>query len=87
MTTTPQPHPHQRVLIIDDNRAIHEDFRKILGPPSDADAALQAAEMQLFGTQAAVWYDIDTASQGAEGVKMVAQAIAEGRPYATAFVD
>ncbi|MDB6005036.1 MAG: response regulator receiver sensor hybrid histidine kinase, partial [Prosthecobacter sp.] len=81
------PQAHQRILIIDDNRAIHEDFRKILGQPSAADLALQAAEAQLFGTSQAVWFEIDTASQGAEGLKMVEQAIADGRPYSLAFVD
>ncbi len=81
------PLPHQRILIIDDNRAIHEDFRKILGQPSAADAALQAAEEQLFGTQQPVWYEVDTASQGMEGLAKVEQAVTEGRPYALAFVD
>ncbi len=81
------PQAHQRILIIDDNRAIHEDFRKILGQPSAADLALQAAEAQLFGSSPAVWFEIDTASQGAEGLKMVEQAIADGRPYSLAFVD
>ena len=81
------PLAHQRLLIIDDNRAIHEDFRKILGPPSAQDLALQEAEARLFGTRPAVWYEIDFASQGEEGLAMVEKAIADGRPYALAFVD
>ena len=32
-------------------------------------------------------YQIDSASQGQEGLRMVEQAAGEGRPYALAFVD
>ena len=35
--------PNRRVLVIDDNRAIHEDFRKILGEPDTS--ALAAREL------------------------------------------
>lgn len=81
--------PSRRILVIDDNRAIHTDFRKILGPASTADDALLAAEEKLFGnsTPQAVACEIDTASQGEEGLIMVQRALAEGRPYAMAFVD
>ncbi|MBC7859902.1 MAG: hypothetical protein H7Z39_14240, partial [Burkholderiaceae bacterium] len=34
--------PNRRILIIDDTPAIHEDFRKILGPAAAA-GALDAA--------------------------------------------
>ena len=40
---------NRRILIIDDNRAIHDDFRKILSPPTIAAAALDATEAELFG--------------------------------------
>ena len=86
------PEPNRRVLIIDDNRAIHEDFRKILAP-SGTDAALVDAEAALFGdaadpaTPAATSYPINSAYQGQEALQMVEQALADGRPYALAFVD
>ncbi|HEY1662813.1 MAG TPA: response regulator [Verrucomicrobiae bacterium] len=82
-----------RLLVIDDNPSIHSDFRKILAPPKDSQFALQAAEELLFGRSAvpaavpATVYEIDCASQGQEGLRMVEQAVAEGRPYALAFVD
>jgi len=38
------PERNRRILVIDDNRAIHEDFRKILGAGHGADATLAAAE-------------------------------------------
>ena len=79
--------PNKRILVIDDNRAIHDDFRKILGAPDVLDAALQRAEAKLFGATQTVSFEIDTASQGEEGLKMAEQALAEGRPYAMAFVD
>src|SRR6266403_3042566 len=94
MTLTPltsQPHNH-RILIIDDNPSIHEDFRKILGP-ADAKLAeeLDATEASLFGDHAgassAQNFRIDSAFQGQEGLEKVRVACAEGAPYAVAFVD
>ncbi len=82
-----------RLLVIDDNPSIHADFRKILAPPEDSHSTLQATEALLFGrtvsaaAASAPAYDIDCASQGQEGLKLVEQAVAAGRPYALAFVD
>jgi len=86
-----QPHNH-RILIIDDNPSIHDDFRKILGP-ADAKLAeeLDATEASLFGDHAgsssAQNFRIDSAFQGQEGLEKVRAACAEGAPYAVAFVD
>jgi two-component system cell cycle sensor histidine kinase/response regulator CckA len=88
---TSQPNNH-RILIIDDNPSIHEDFRKILGP-ADAKLAeeLDATEASLFGDHAgsssAQNFRIDSAFQGQEGLEKVRAACAEGAPYAVAFVD
>jgi diguanylate cyclase len=77
-----------RVLVIDDNAAIHEDFRKIL---TASDGAVSSAEAALFGEPQAVLqrptFDVDSAMQGREGVELVRRALAEGRPYSVAFVD
>jgi two-component system cell cycle sensor histidine kinase/response regulator CckA len=81
------PVRHQRILIIDDNRAIHDDFRKILGPPEAVEAEIDAAEARIFGSRQAQWFQVDVASQGQEGMEMVKQALEEGRPYSMAFVD
>lgn len=78
---------NRRILVIDDNHAIHADFRKILGSPDAEDADLLDAEARLFGSKPAMLFEIDTASQGEEGLLKVQQAQAEGRPYAMAFVD
>lgn len=82
-----------RILVIDDNAAIHHDFRKVLGAQVEhtAQAALEVLEADIFGETATVAarpnFEIDSAHQGQEGVAMVRQALTEGRPYTMAFVD
>jgi len=82
---------NRRILIIDDNRAIHEDFIKILGPGKVADADLSALEDALFGDAAPgptrEAFEISSAFQGQEALEKVRVAAKEGRPYAMAFVD
>lgn len=88
MITTSTRDASRRILVIDDNRSIHDDFRKILAPADIAGDALDAVEAALFGTTRQVQtFVVDAASQGEEGLQMVKQAIAEGQPYAMAFVD
>ena len=85
------PKKNRRILVVDDNRAIHDDFRKILSPGTVAAAALEVTEAQLFGRPAQgvqkTQYEIDSAYQGSEGVMLVKQALESGCPYAMAFVD
>jgi len=82
---------NQRILVIDDNRAIHDDFRKILTRADDGEADLAAAELAIFGESAAAdvrpTFDVDSALQGEQGVECVRAALAAGHPYAVAFVD
>jgi len=78
---------NRRVLIVDDNRAIHEDFRKILlrrGP-----SEISELEAELFGAapQSPVAFELSSAYQGSEGVEQVRAARAAGRPFALALVD
>jgi CheY-like chemotaxis protein len=81
---------NRRILVIDDNVSIHEDFRKILAPPSDS-GALDQARAALFGEAPSrptqEHYELEFASQGREGGGMVHTACGKGRPYAMAFVD
>ncbi len=83
--------PNRRILIIDDNRAIHEDFGKILGSARADSAALTAMEDALFGeTEAAPareTFELSSAFQGREGFEMVQRAEEGGTPFAMAFVD
>lgn len=86
------PAANRRVLLVDDNPTIHDDFRRILlsaGPDDDLDA--EAA--RLLGAPAAADksegpdFELDSAIQGQEGLERIRAACAAGRPYALAFVD
>jgi CheY-like chemotaxis protein len=83
---------NNRVLVIDDNPAIHADVRKILCPPvSEAAASVDELEAELLGRTTPVRpsanFFVDSAYQGREGLALVEQAAAAQRPYAMAFVD
>ena len=82
--------PNARILIIDDNTAIHDDFRKILCPDVTS-SAVDELEASLFDSEAAPTvasaFEVDSAYQGREGLVKVEQALVENRPYALAFVD
>jgi diguanylate cyclase len=88
----PVPTVH-RVLVVDDNVAIHGDFRKVLGVDAEdaAQAALAVLEADLFGeargTQSRPQFEINSAYKGQEAVEMARTALIDGRPYAMAFVD
>jgi len=81
----------RRILLVDDNAAIHQDFRKIFAPSLASDPALSASTAALFGAEEepppASAFIIDFALQGLEGVANVRRALEERRPYAVAFVD
>jgi two-component system, cell cycle sensor histidine kinase and response regulator CckA len=85
-----QPCENNRILLVDDNSAIHEDFKKIL-LNHGRNAALDAAEAILFEESAPsakhAEFVMDSAFQGRDALDKVRQAVAEGRPYAMAFVD
>jgi diguanylate cyclase (GGDEF)-like protein len=81
-----------RIIIIDDNPEIHKDFIKILSTKVSGRGKLDSLEKELFGSEGDAtsklpYFEIDTASQGQEGVERIAAALKEGRPYALAFVD
>ncbi|MBK8098173.1 MAG: response regulator [Planctomycetes bacterium] len=92
MTAAPLgPAPNRRVLVIDDNEAIHADFRKILTPASGPSDELLAAEAALFGDapaqSVAPAFELTSANQGKVGYELAQQAHAGGAPFAVAFVD
>ena len=87
-----------RILIVDDNESIHEDFKKILCAPRTRESHrdLQKIEMELFEEDDSAnnldptdqfIYKIDSAFQGLEAVEMVDKAEAEGEPYAMVLMD
>jgi signal transduction histidine kinase len=79
-----------RILVIDDQESIHEDFRKILGPQAE-EPGLASARSAFFG-QAPVraeqkGFELTTAHQGEQGLEHVTRARDGGRRFALAFVD
>ncbi|GEM_PF-498939 len=94
---SPEPNNNFRIIIIDDNPQIHKDFIKILvTKQSTAIPKALQLEKELFGDQAEStstpdialpFFQIDTATQGQEGVTLIKKAFDEGHPYALAFVD
>ena len=85
------PQLNRRVLVIDDNKAIHADIRKILLPSRGGQDDLRATETALFGNTEAQsrmpQFEVDSAYQGKEGFELIEKSLAENRPYAMAFVD
>jgi len=90
MTSPMSEFENRRVLIIDDDTRIHEDFRKILGDTVEL-TEYDEIEARLFSddssSSSGIVYELDSAYQGEEGFAKVVQAKKEGRPYAMAFVD
>jgi diguanylate cyclase len=80
-----------RILVIDDNPAIHQDFEKILAGQAAIDEGLSQAERILFGDAIAAvqqpGFELQFAQQGKQGVRLVRDALANGRPFALAFID
>ena len=92
MSNRPGIERNPRILVIDDNRAIHDDFRKILCPARAQASVVEAAAASLFdmpvrNSPPPLAFEIDSASQGNDGLAMAQQALQAGRPYAMAFVD
>src|SRR6476646_3315362 len=81
----------RRILLIDDQPSIHDDYRTIICA-SSTNENLVAAESELFGerppvTDSSELYESDAALSGEEAIALVEKALHEGRPYAVAFVD
>src|SRR5262245_38888848 len=85
----------RRILVIDDNDAIHADFRKILSSTTNPSTSkLAGAKAALFGdtpaestAPAKANFHIDSALQGMEGLARLQAAVNEKKPYSVAFVD
>jgi two-component system sensor histidine kinase/response regulator len=96
--STPTAAP-KRLLIIDDNKDIHADFRKVFDglPSGAADSAIDQLEADLFGGDSRgggtaserrlLSVEVHSAYQGEDGIKMAVQAARRGQPYYMAFVD
>jgi CheY-like chemotaxis protein len=82
----------RRILIVDDNSAIHRDFQKVLCsvPPDDG---LSKLEHDLFGSRTTKpptrdgGYQVSFASSGEAALNLVRRASVTGQPFMMAFVD
>jgi two-component system sensor histidine kinase/response regulator len=86
------PNNNHRILVIDDNKDIHDDFRKILGRrKKDSVGDLAEAEAVLFDEEAPnvdlPEFQIDSAFQGQEGLDSIEKSLLQDCPYSMAFVD
>lgn len=84
------PPPPVRVIVIDDNDAIHQDFRKILCAANRPAAELEAAEVALFGDSPSTPGEacvLEHARDGAAGIEAARRAQESGEPFDVAFLD
>ena len=89
-------HNNRRILLIDDNESIHEDFRKILTPEDAGSEQLTDMRAAFLGgsdapaepsAATAEIFELSSAFQGEDGYDMLCKACDEGAPFAMAFVD
>lgn len=85
---------NRRILIVDDQPSLHEDYAKALTPRPPAAPALADAKAAFFGEAAApapapleAGWELVFASQGQEALALLENALREKRPFAMAFVD
>ncbi|MBT3786645.1 response regulator [bacterium] len=86
-----------RILVVDDNASIHEDFQEILLPQvSPSVRKIETLSRAVFGTKRSeikshkllhTDYEIDFAFQGEEGLEKVRSARSADRPYWLVFMD
>src|SRR5258708_4227249 len=86
---------NRKILVIDDNKDIHADFRKVFDIAHHYSANLDELEADLFGSGSTghlandilLQVTLDFASQGEEGVSKAVEAAKQGEPHYMAFVD
>ncbi len=82
-----------RILIVDDEPAMHDSYRRsFAGQRSDGGDALGAMAAELFGDDApaidaAPDFALTHMHQGVDAVAAVERSLAEGDPFAVAFID
>jgi len=84
---------NNRILIVDDTPSIHEDFRKILMATDPMGRDLDDMADSLFGKTEQdpvykdIQYQLESAFQGEEALKMIEKAELEGDGYSLVFMD
>ncbi|MGE4242629.1 response regulator [Ramlibacter sp.] len=83
---------NRRVLVIDDEPSMHEDFRSVLteSAPADSQIRFEQLESSLFGNgprAQRLGFEVSSGHQGEQGFELAREALARGMPFAVAFVD
>lgn len=83
---------NNRILIVDDNPTIREDFRKILSPSDNGRSNLAAIEAEIFGEDTGARevrpdFQLAFAAQGEAAAQLVSTALEQGCPFSVAIVD
>ncbi|MDH4742958.1 EAL domain-containing protein [Sphingomonas sp. CBMAI 2297] len=85
-----------RILIVDDEPAMHESYRQVFGPRKGGNAsALNAMAAELFGDDDAVPEPADDAidfqcahfNQGLDAVEAIKDSLETGKRFSVAFID
>jgi diguanylate cyclase (GGDEF)-like protein len=79
--------PNRRILIVDDNKVIHDDFLKILQPQVEPDGMSLTRSGESSTSLRLDPFQVDCVDQGGAGLTLAHRARKEGHPYAVAFVD
>jgi two-component system cell cycle sensor histidine kinase/response regulator CckA len=83
--------PNRRVLIVDDNEAIHADFKSILCENATQATLVSQLEEILFDETkpvvAELPFELTSAFQGQEALELVKSSVSQNKRYAVAFVD
>ena len=83
----------RRLLVVDDNEAIHADFDKILSRPAHGNDELDALDAELFGagfsstSDLSVDFELCHALQGQDALEVLKKDVAAGGVFGAAFVD
>ncbi len=86
-------HGAPRLLIIDDDPRLHDDYRRCLGPPTTQGEGLRARREALFGPEPSalgvtdVRFELVHALSGASGLTHLRESVAADDPFSVAFVD
>ena len=82
----------QRVLIVDDNPAIHDDYRRVLCVSDLISDGFASAKTVLLGDGSSdepqtLDVELVSAFQGEEALELIRQSVVESVPFKLAFVD
>lgn len=86
---------NRKILVVDDETSIHEDFKKILGELSQEDEQFDEKASKIFEDEnkkdeeknTSEKYELGFAKEGEEAVKMVEEAANNKSPYSLVFID